>query len=96
LSPDPLLQTHAEVATAIAGFASVVAVLNRPLSPIERQRFFYLLALVVIQIVGCLLSLWTLQLTEQSPVGWRALSLLLLALNAARLPARAVFSPAGR
>jgi hypothetical protein len=85
LDAGALLQTHAEVAIALAGFASVVAALSRPLSSFARQRFLSLLALSVIQVVGCLLPLWFLQCTGQPPSGWRVLSVLLLGLNAARL-----------
>jgi hypothetical protein len=82
---EALLQTHAEVAIALAGFASVIAALGRPLSPFARQRFFSLLSLSLIQIVGCLLPLWILHLVESPSVGWRLLSAFLLALSAARM-----------
>lgn len=85
MNSDTLLQTHAEVAIALAGFASVVAALRRPLSPFARQRFLSLLALSLIQVLGCLLPLWWIDLAESTPAGWRILSILLLALNAARL-----------
>lgn len=82
---EALLQTHAEVAIALAGFASVVAALRRPLSAFARQRFFSLLALSMIQILGCLLPLWTAPLFTSSSAAWRTLSALLLGLNAARM-----------
>jgi hypothetical protein len=80
-----LLQTHAEVGIALAGFASVVAALRRPLSVLARQRFFSLLALSVIQIVGCLLPIWFMEQLADSEFGWRVLSAVLLALNLMRI-----------
>ena len=52
MDSEVLLQTHAEMAIAITGFASVIAALSRPLTAFARQRFFSLLALSVIQILG--------------------------------------------
>ena len=80
-----LLQTHAEVGIALAGFASVVAALRRPLSALARQRFFSLLALSVIQILGCLLPIWFMQQRVNSEFGWRILSAVLVALNFMRI-----------
>ena len=80
-----LLQTHAEVGIALAGFSSVVAALRRPLSALARQRFFSLLTLSVIQILGCLLPIWFMQQLANSELGWRVLSAVLLALNLARM-----------
>ena len=80
-----LLQTHAEVGIALAGFASVVAALRRPLSALARQRFFSLLALSVIQILGCLLPIWFMQHLANSELGWRVLSAVLVALNFMRI-----------
>jgi hypothetical protein len=85
LNSEALLQTHAEVAIALAGFASVVAALVRPLSDFARQRFLSLLALSLIQVLGCLLPLWCLRVVEHPPVLWRLLSVVLLVLNVARL-----------
>jgi hypothetical protein len=85
LNADTLLQTHAEVAIALAGFASVVAALGRPLSAFARQRFLSLLALSLLQVLGCLLPLWCLGLFDDRSVVWRLLSLLLVVLNAGRL-----------
>jgi hypothetical protein len=82
---EALLQTHAEAAIALAGFASVVAALRRPLSAFARQRFLSLLALAVIQLVGCLLPLWFLQILTSETTTWRVLSALMFALSAARL-----------
>lgn len=85
MESDALLQTHAEVAVALAGFASVVAALRRPLSAFARQRFLSLLGLSLIQILGCLLPLWSVPLFDSSETSWRLLSAVLLGLNAARL-----------
>jgi hypothetical protein len=85
LDSDALLQTHAEVAIALAGFASVIAALNRPLGAFARQRFLSLLALSLIQVLGCLLPLWFLHLVDHPSAGWRILSIVLLGLNVVRL-----------
>ncbi len=85
LDPGVLLQTHAEVAIALAGFASVVAALGRPLSAFTRQHFFSLLSLSLLQVLGCLLPLWCLDLFESESTGWRFLSIVLLGLSAARI-----------
>jgi hypothetical protein len=80
-----LLQTHAEVGVALAGFASVAAALRRPLPALARQRFLSLLALSVIQILGCLLPLWLLRDLSSPEFAWRSLSAVLLALNLMRI-----------
>lgn len=80
-----LLQTHAEVAIALAGFASVVAALRRPLPPQARQRFLSLLALSVIQILGCLLPAWLMGHFSSTPLGWRVLSAAMLTMLLMRL-----------
>jgi hypothetical protein len=84
LDLDALLQTHAEVAIALAGFASVIAALGRPLSTFARQRFFSLLALSLIQVLGCLLPLWGLHFFESPSAGWRLVSVVVLGLSLAR------------
>jgi len=85
LNSEVLLQTHAEVAIALLGFASVVAALGRPLSAFARQRFFSLLVLSLIQIIGCLLPLWFLHVIESSSAGWRIASIVVLGLSVARM-----------
>jgi len=78
MDSEVLLQTHAEMAIAITGFASVIAALSRPLTAFSRQRFFSLLALSVIQILGCLIPLWFLHLMESSSTVWRLTSIIIL------------------
>jgi hypothetical protein len=73
------------VAIALAGFASVIAALGRPLGDLARQRFFSLLALSLIQVLGCLLPLWCLRWIDSPATAWRLLSLTLLVLNLARI-----------
>jgi len=46
-SVQSILETHAEVAMALGGFASVAAALGRPLSALRRQRFLALLFLAL-------------------------------------------------
>jgi hypothetical protein len=85
MESEALLQTHAEVSIALAGFASVVAALRRPLTAFARQRFLSLLGLSLILVLGCLLPLWCLPLFDSSSTAWRILSAVLLGLNAARM-----------
>jgi heme/copper-type cytochrome/quinol oxidase subunit 4 len=85
MTSEVLLQTHAEVAIAMVGFASVIAALSRPLSAFARQRFFSLLGLSFIQILGCLLPIWFLHLSESPATSWRVVSLVVLGLNLARI-----------
>lgn len=82
---EQLLQTHAEVGVALAGFASVVAALRRPLNALARQRFLSLLALSVIQILGCLCPLWLAPRFDATGFGWRVLSALILILYLVRI-----------
>ena len=85
MDSEALLQTHAEMAIALAGFASVIAALGRPLTAFARQRFLSLLALALIQVLGCLLPLWLLQILGSQEAAWRVLSVILVALNVARM-----------
>lgn len=85
MDSEVLLQTHAEMAIAITGFASVIAALSRPLTAFARQRFFSLLALSVIQILGCLIPLWFLHLIESPSTVWRLASIIILVLSLVRL-----------
>jgi hypothetical protein len=82
---EALLQTHAEISIALAGFASVVAALRHPLTAFARQRFLSLLGLSLVLVLGCLLPLWCVPLFESSSTAWRILSAILLGLNAARM-----------
>jgi len=63
----------------------VIAALSRPLTAFVRQRFLSLLALSLIQLLGCLLPLWCLHLIAAPAEAWRLLSVVLLLLNVARL-----------
>ena len=58
MNADSILQTHAEVSIAIAGFASVTAALQRPLSRVQRQRFLALLFAALVQVLGSLVPVW--------------------------------------
>ena len=79
-SIDSILLTHAELAIALAGFASVAAVLRRPLAPVQRQRFFAILFPWLFQILASILSLWLAELELAGPALWRTASALQLAL----------------
>ena len=80
-SIDSILLTHAELAIALAGFASVAAVLRRPLGPVQRQRFFAILFPSLFQILASILPLWLAELELAGPALWRTASALSLALG---------------
>jgi hypothetical protein len=79
---EAVLLTHAEVAVALAGFASVVAALRRPLTPVDRQRFLALLFLALVQVLGCLGPIWLDSFVVNPAVLWRSSSLIILVLAA--------------
>jgi hypothetical protein len=78
---DSILLTHAEVAIALAGFASVAAVLQRPLSPVQRQRFLAILFAALLLVLGSLVPVWLLEVGVIGPVLWRIASAFLLVLS---------------
>ena len=80
-----LLETHAEVAAVLAGFASIAAVLRRPLSPVELQRFFSLLFAALIQIVVCLVPVWLSIINVTGVALWRSAALIALILTLAHM-----------
>ena len=82
---DSILLTHAEVTVALAGFASVAAVLRRPLSPIQRQRFFSILFAALALVLGSLVPLWLSEVEVVGPALWRTASAFLLVLVLAHI-----------
>ena len=81
MNVDSLLQTHAEVAVALAGFASVAAVLQRPLSPVGRQRFLSILFAALIQVLAGLVPVWLSNVGVSGPALWRTATALVLFLS---------------
>lgn len=79
MDAEALLLTHAEVAVAVAGFATVVAVLQRPLGPIQRNRFYTILLGSLQQIMVCLIPVWLSNVGFEGGALWRTASLLYLA-----------------
>jgi hypothetical protein len=71
VSADSILLTHAEVAVALAGFASVVAVLRYPLSSLQRQRFVMILFTALAGVLGALLPVWLSESGLTGPPLWR-------------------------
>ncbi len=76
-----LLQTDAEVAVVLAGFASVAAVLRRPLSPFDRIRFLTILFAALIQVLASLVPAWLSSLDLDGPFLWRVASGFVFVLN---------------
>ena len=81
MNVDSLLQTHAEVAVALAGFASVAAVLQRPLSPHSRMRFLSILFAALIQVLSGLVPVWLSNIGVSGPTLWRTATALVLFLS---------------
>jgi len=82
---DAILLTHAEVTAALAGFASVAAVLRRPLAPIQRQRFFSILFAALALVLGSLVPVWLSEFGVVAPALWRIASAFLLVVGTAHL-----------
>ena len=78
---ESILLTHAEVSVALAGFSSVAAVFQRPLGPVQRQRFLTILFTALMQLVGSLLPVWLSESYLAGPELWRVSSGLYLGLN---------------
>ncbi len=76
-----LLQTHAEVAVALAGFASVAAVLQRPLSPRVRHLFLTILFAALIQVLAGLIPVWLSNMDISGPTLWRTSTAIVLFLS---------------
>ena len=77
---ESILLTHAEVAIALAGFASVAAVLQRPLSPVQRQRFLVILFSALFLVLGSLLPVWLSAIELVGPELWSTATAILLVL----------------
>ncbi len=73
---ESLLMTHAEVAVAIAGFASVAAVLGRPLNALQRWRFLQILFTGFVQVAAGLIPVWLSSLGIVGPMLWRSVSVI--------------------
>jgi hypothetical protein len=80
MSSESILLTHAEVTVAVAGFASVVAVLRYPLSPLLRQRFLMILLTSLASVLSALVPVWLSASDLSAPSLWRVSSVILLAI----------------
>ncbi len=69
------------MAVALAGFASIAAVLRRPLSPLDRHRFLAILFAALIQVLGSLVQVWLSNFDIAGPTLWRIVSALVLVLS---------------
>jgi hypothetical protein len=92
VSGESILQTHAEVAVVLAGFASVAAVLGRPLSPTQRQRFLSTLFATLFQVLASLVPVWLSIIHVVGPALWRTVTAFALVLTLTHLFAT-VFVP---
>jgi hypothetical protein len=80
MDPISLLQTHAQLALTLAGFAGVVGALARPLTPLVRHRFLVLLSIALRQVVSCVLPVWMFSFMASESLVWRIASLVGAAL----------------
>ena len=55
---EAILLTHSQLAAVMAGFASVVAAFQRPLTAVQRHRFLTILFSSLNQIIACLVPVW--------------------------------------
>jgi hypothetical protein len=75
MDPISLLETHAQLALTLAGFAGVVGALARPLTPLVRHRFLVLLSIALRQVVSCVLPVWLFSFLTSEAIVWRVASL---------------------
>lgn len=71
---EQILLTHSQLAAVVAGFASVVAAFQRPLSPVQRHRFLTILFSSLIQILACLVPVWFSTSEQVGPFFWSIFS----------------------
>lgn len=90
MDPHSILETHAEVAIALGGFASVVAALGRPLDRIRRQRFMALLFLSLVQVFSSLLPVWLADFVGEPARLWRIASLVYFSVAVVTITATVV------
>lgn len=76
MDPNSLLETHAQLALTLAGFASVVGALERPLSAGQRSRFLILISLALRQVLGCVVPIWLFTFIASSELVWQLSSIL--------------------
>jgi hypothetical protein len=77
---ESLLLTHAQIAVAVAGFAGIAAVLQRPLMAVQRNRFYSILLLSLQQILGGLVPVLLLKVGYTGSELWRIASISYLAM----------------
>jgi len=78
---EDILLTHAQLAAALAGFASVVAAFQRPLSPVQHHRFLTILLSSLLQIIGSLVPVWVHTMGNIGPLFWSLVSGVQLGLS---------------
>lgn len=75
-----LLETHAQVALAVAGFASVIAALGKSFTPPMQARFNQMLSNSFIQVIACLLPGWLRYFIHSDSMIWLISSAVFLSL----------------
>lgn len=76
MDPNSLLETHAQLALTLAGFASVVGALARPLTAVQRSRFLILISLALRQVIGCVTPIWLFNFVASPALIWQLASIL--------------------
>lgn len=67
---EAILLTHSQLAAVLAGFASVVAAFQRPLTPVQRHRFLTILFSALVQMMACLVPVWFATIQTVGPLFW--------------------------
>ncbi|WP_317930241.1 hypothetical protein [Halioxenophilus sp. WMMB6] len=71
---ESILLTHSQLAAVLAGFASVVAAFQRPLSPVQRHRFLTILFSALVQMMASLVPVWFATIDDVGPLFWSIFS----------------------
>src|SRR5262245_13426890 len=80
MDPISLLEKHAQLALTLAGFASVVCALARPLTAVQRSRFLILISLALRQVLGCVVPIWLFNFIASPGLIWQLSSIISLVL----------------
>jgi len=71
---EAIFLNHSELSAVVAGFASVVAAFQRPLTPVQRHRFLTILFAALVQILACLVPVWLIAIRDIGPQFWSIVS----------------------
>ncbi len=69
-----VLLAHAQLAGVLAGFSTIVAAFQRPLTDFQKHRFLTILFTALLQIIACLVPVWLAEIRNIGPFFWHAVS----------------------